>query len=59
MRRYLWLFAVMLALPTQAEEKVLNLYSWADYVAPETLQRFEKETGYKAVSYTHLTLPTN
>ena len=29
----------------QAEEKTLNLYSWADYVAPETLQRFEKETG--------------
>ncbi|MGE8392895.1 MAG: polyamine ABC transporter substrate-binding protein, partial [Pseudomonas sp.] len=25
----------------------LNLYSWADYVAPETLQRFEQETGYK------------
>ncbi|HCV41674.1 MAG TPA: spermidine/putrescine ABC transporter substrate-binding protein PotF, partial [Pseudomonas sp.] len=21
--------------------------SWADYVAPQTLQRFEKETGYK------------
>ena len=28
-----------------AEEKVVNLYSWADYVAPETLQRFEQETG--------------
>ncbi|KJK05857.1 MULTISPECIES: extracellular solute-binding protein [Pseudomonas] len=47
MRRYLWLFPVMLALPLQAEEKVLNLYSWADYVAPEVLQRFEKESGYK------------
>lgn len=33
------------AVSAQAEEKVLNLYSWADYVAPETLQRFEKETG--------------
>ncbi|MGE8482496.1 MAG: polyamine ABC transporter substrate-binding protein [Pseudomonas sp.] len=38
------LFLAM-AVPAQTEEKVLNLYSWADYVAPETLQRFEKETG--------------
>jgi putrescine transport system substrate-binding protein len=38
------LFLAM-AVSAQAEEKVLNLYSWADYVAPETLQRFEKETG--------------
>lgn len=34
-----------IAASAQAEEKVINLYSWADYVAPETLQRFEKETG--------------
>ncbi|ROL64491.1 extracellular solute-binding protein [Pseudomonas vranovensis] len=47
MRTSLWLLSLALALPVQAEEKVLNLYSWADYVAPETLQRFEKETGYK------------
>lgn len=38
------LFLAM-AMPAQAEENVLNLYSWADYVAPDTLQRFEKETG--------------
>lgn len=30
-----------------AEEKVLNLYSWSDYVAPQTLQRFEQETGIR------------
>ncbi|MCW2272260.1 Putrescine-binding periplasmic protein precursor [compost metagenome] len=47
MRTTLWLLPLILALPVQAEEKVLNLYSWADYVAPEALQRFEKETGYK------------
>ena len=29
----------------QAEDKTLNLYSWADYVPPHTLQRFEQETG--------------
>ncbi|MGH8462963.1 MAG: extracellular solute-binding protein, partial [Pseudomonas sp.] len=46
MRTSLLLLPLLLALPVHAEEKVLNLYSWADYVAPETLQRFEKETGY-------------
>jgi len=34
-----------MAVSAQAEDKVVNLYSWADYVAPETLQRFERETG--------------
>ena len=38
------LFLAMAA-SAQAEEKTLNLYSWADYVPPETLQHFEKETG--------------
>ena len=38
------LFLAM-AVSAQAEEKALNLYSWSDYVAPETLQRFEQETG--------------
>ena len=47
MRRSLCLLSLVLALPLQAQEKVVNLYSWADYVAPQTLQRFERETGYK------------
>jgi len=34
-----------MAVSAQAQEKTVNLYSWADYVAPETLQAFEKETG--------------
>ncbi|QIA03322.1 polyamine ABC transporter substrate-binding protein [Pseudomonas fluorescens] len=38
-------FLLTVSIAAQAEEKTLNLYSWADYVAPETLQRFEKETG--------------
>ena len=29
------------------EEKVLNLYNWADYVAKSTLPNFEKQTGIK------------
>ena len=30
-----------------AEEKVLNLYIWSDYVAPDTLENFTKKTGIK------------
>jgi putrescine transport system substrate-binding protein len=33
------------AVQAQAEDQTLNLYSWADYVPPQTLQRFEQETG--------------
>ena len=32
----------------QAEE-VLNFYNWSDYIAEETIARFEKETGIKVV----------
>ena len=28
-----------------AEEKVLNVYNWSDYIAPDTVAKFEKETG--------------
>ena len=36
-------------LPVQAqeEEKVLNVYNWADYIGDDTIQNFEKETGIK------------
>jgi putrescine transport system substrate-binding protein len=29
------------------EDKVVNLYFWSDYLAPDTLATFEKETGVK------------
>ena len=29
------------------EEKVLNIYNWSDYIAEDTIQNFEKETGIK------------
>jgi putrescine transport system substrate-binding protein len=29
------------------EEQVLNIYNWADYIAPDTVKAFEKETGIK------------
>ena len=33
--------------PQAGSGKVLNLYIWSDYVAPNTLSDFEKETGIK------------
>ncbi len=34
-------------LPAQAQSKVLNIYNWSDYIAPDTIANFEKETGIK------------
>lgn len=31
----------------RGEEKVLNLASWADYIAPDTVPNFQRETGIK------------
>jgi putrescine transport system substrate-binding protein len=28
-------------------EKILNIYSWTDYIAPDTIANFEKETGIR------------
>lgn len=28
-------------------DNVVNIYNWADYIAPDTLSRFEKETGIR------------
>jgi putrescine transport system substrate-binding protein len=40
--------ALIAALPAHAEEeKVLNVYNWSDYVAPDTLAEFTKRTGIK------------
>src|SRR5438045_5353353 len=30
-----------------AEDKVLNIYNWSDYIADDTIRNFEKETGIK------------
>ncbi|NAX23148.1 extracellular solute-binding protein [Vibrio sp. V39_P1S14PM300] len=32
-----------------AEDKVLNIYNWSDYIAEDTIAQFEKETGIKVV----------
>jgi len=33
--------------PAAAEEQVVNVYNWSDYIAEDTLANFEKETGIK------------
>ena len=35
------------ALPANAEEKVLNIYNWPDYIPEGMVAAFEKETGIK------------
>ena len=35
------------AVPAAAQEKLVNVYNWSDYIAPDTLERFTKETGIK------------
>ena len=35
------------ALPVNAEEKVLNIYNWPDYIPEGMVAAFEKETGIK------------
>lgn len=33
--------------PASAEDKVVNVYNWSDYITDETLANFTKETGIK------------
>ena len=41
MKRLLWV-ALLAGMPALAKEDVLNVYNWNDYIAPETVERFEK-----------------
>ena len=46
-----WLAGLALVLglagTAAAEEKVLNIYNWSDYIGEDTIANFEKETGIK------------
>ncbi|MEA2741953.1 MAG: putrescine transport system substrate-binding protein, partial [Acetobacteraceae bacterium] len=46
MVRWLLLFA-LLAMPVRAQERVVNIYNWTDYIDPAVLADFTKETGIK------------
>jgi putrescine transport system substrate-binding protein len=42
------LVALVAAGPTSAaEQRVLNVFTWPDYIAPDTIRNFERETGIK------------
>ncbi|MEL6680986.1 MAG: polyamine ABC transporter substrate-binding protein, partial [Pseudomonadota bacterium] len=38
---------VALAGAAQAQDRVLNVYNWSDYIAEDTIAKFEAETGVK------------
>ncbi|HET9391425.1 MAG TPA: polyamine ABC transporter substrate-binding protein [Steroidobacteraceae bacterium] len=38
---------------TPAEEKVLNVYNWADYIGQDTIATFERRTGIRVVYDTY------
>jgi spermidine/putrescine-binding protein len=38
-----------MATAVQADDKVLHVYNWSDYIAPDTMANFEKQTGIKVV----------
>lgn len=46
-RRAVTVLVLGLALQAHAQEKVLNVYNWTDYIDPKVLERFTKETGIK------------
>lgn len=41
--------AATVAGAAQADDKVLHVYNWSDYIAPDTVAKFEKESGIKVV----------
>jgi len=41
------LFPVLIAPPLPASDKVLNLYIWSNYIAPETIRKFEESHGVR------------
>ena len=41
------LAALVIGCGAAAEEPVLHVYNWSDYIAPDTIPNFERETGIK------------
>lgn len=47
-RRAIWLGLLTVAFVTPlgfAQERLLNVLNWADYIGPDTIENFERETG--------------
>ena len=45
--------ALAAGLPAQAEDPVVHVYNWVDYIGETTLADFEKDTGIKVVYDTY------
>jgi putrescine transport system substrate-binding protein len=45
--RALLLAGLVGAVSVQAEERVLNVFTWPDYIAPDTVRNFEREYGIR------------
>ena len=41
--------ALLLSVQATAQERVVNFYNWSNYMAPDVLEAFTKETGIKVV----------
>lgn len=41
--------AILAAAPSYAQERVVNVYNWSDYIDSSILEDFTKETGIKVV----------
>lgn len=46
-------FALGLAAGAAAQERVVNVYNWSDYIDPKVLENFTKETGIKVTYDTY------
>lgn len=41
--------SMALVVAVEADQRVLNVYHWSDYVAPDTISNFEKQSGIKVI----------
>ena len=46
-------FALLNSAGAKAQERVVNIYNWSDYIDPKSLEAFTKETGIKVVYDTY------
>lgn len=46
-------FTVAIASGAYAQERVVNVYNWSDYIDPKVLENFTKDTGIKVVYDTY------
>ncbi len=50
----IWLTALaLLTAPAMAQQKVVNIYNWSDYIDPRVIDDFTRETGVKVVYDTY------